>query len=137
MSSSPLLMPMATLALWTLNVLTFTEIQRLIAINAGRVKLEDFRYGDGPKVPADIAVGNRNYMNLLESPVLFYVAALAAMQLGGADVWMVRLAWAFVALRIAHSAIHLINKAFIPRIVAFVASLIVLALMWGKLALGW
>jgi hypothetical protein len=128
---------MATLALWTLNVLTFTEIQRLIAINAGRVKLEDFRYGDGANVPTDIAVGNRNYMNLLESPVLFYVAALTAMQLGRADTWMVRLAWAFVALRIAHSAIHVLNKAFIPRIVAFVASLIVLALMWGKLALGW
>jgi hypothetical protein len=132
-----LLLPMTTLALWTLNVLTYTEIVRLIAINAGRVSLEDFRYGDSANVPADIAVGNRNYMNLLESPVLFFVVCLTAMQLGRVDNWTVRLAWAFVACRIAHSAIHLLNKAFIPRIVAFIASLIVLALMWGKLALGW
>jgi hypothetical protein len=134
--TTELLMPLATLALWTLNVLTYTEIARLLAIRAGRVQLEDFRYGDSPKVPADVAVGNRNYMNLLESPVLFYVACLAAMQTGRVDTWMVRLAWAFVALRIAHSLVHLINRSFIPRIVVFSASLIALALMWGKLALG-
>ena len=50
---------------------------------------------------------------------------------------MSRLAWAFVALRIAHSIIHLINGAFVPRIAAFVSSLVVLGLMWGKLAMGW
>jgi hypothetical protein len=132
-----LLLPMATLALWTLNVLTYMEISRLLAIRAGRVQLEDFRYGDSASVPPDIAVGNRNYMNLLESPVLFYVACLAAQQSGRVDTWMWRLAWAFVALRIAHSAIHLLNRSFITRIVAFSASLVVLALMWGKLALGW
>jgi hypothetical protein len=131
-----LLLPMATLALWTLNVLTLTEIQRLLAIRAGRVTLEDFRYGDSAKVPADIVVGNRNYMNLLESPVLFYIACLAAMQVGRVDTWMTRLAWGFVALRIAHTVIHLINGRFVPRIVAFVASLIILGLMWAKLALG-
>jgi hypothetical protein len=132
-----LLMPMATLALWTLNVLTYMEIQRLLAIRAGRVQLEDFRYGDSASVPADIAVGNRNYMNLLESPVLFYVACLAAMQTARLDAWMVRLAWTFVALRIAHSLVHLLNRNFIARIVLFSASLVALALMWAKLALGW
>jgi hypothetical protein len=132
-----LLLPMASLALWTLNVLTYMEIHRLLAIRAGRVQLEDFRYGDSVSVPTDIAVGNRNYMNLLESPVLFYVACLAAMQVGRADAWMWRLAWAFVALRIAHSLVHLINRNFIARIVLFSGSLVALALMWTKLALGW
>jgi hypothetical protein len=131
-----LLMPMATLALWTLNVLTYMEIQRLLAMRAGRVQLEDFRYGDSASVPTDIAVGNRNYMNLLESPVLFYVACLAAMQTARVDTWMWRLAWAFVALRIAHSLVHLLNRNFIARIVLFSASLVALALMWAKLALG-
>ena len=132
-----LLLPMATLALWTLNVLTYMEIQRLLAIRARRVRLEDFRYGDSASVPTDIAVGNRNYMNLLESPVLFYVASLAAMQTARVDAWMWRLAWAFVALRIAHSLVHLVNRNFIARIVLFSASLVALALMWAKLALGW
>jgi hypothetical protein len=131
-----LLLPMASLALWTLNVLTYMEIQRLLAIRAGRVQLEDFRYGDSTNVPTDIAVGNRNYMNLLESPVLFYVACLAAMQTAKVDDWMIRLAWAFVALRIAHSLVHLLNRNFIARIVLFSASLVALALMWAKLALG-
>jgi hypothetical protein len=131
-----LLLPMATLALWTLNVLTYLEIQRLFAIRAGRVNLEDFRYGDHASVPPDIAVGNRNYMNLLESPVLFYVACLAALQAGRVDAWMWRLAWAFVALRITHSVVHLINRSFVARIVLFSTSLVALALMWAKLALG-
>jgi hypothetical protein len=134
--TTDLLLPMATLALWTLNVLTYMEIQRLLAIRAGRVQLEDFRYGDSASVPTDVAVGNRNYMNLLESPVLFYVACLAAMQTARVDAWMWRFAWAFVALRIAHSLVHLFNRNFIARIVLFSASLVALALMWAKLALG-
>lgn len=131
-----LIMPMAALALWTLNVLTYTEIARLVAIRNGRAGLEDFRYGDAATVPKDVAVGNRNYMNLLESPVLFYVACLAALHAGRADVWMWRLAWAFVALRILHSLVHMINRHYIARIVIFSCSLVVLGLMWAKLALG-
>ena len=134
--TTDLVMPMAALALWTLNILTYAELARLYGIWTGRVQLEDFRYGDSPRVPPDLIVANRNYINLLESPVLFYVACLAAIATSRADLWMSRLAWAFVAARIAHSLIHLANGAFIPRIVAFVASLLILAMMWAKLALG-
>jgi hypothetical protein len=135
--AADLILPMATLALWTLEILTYTEIKRLLGIREGRVELEDFRYGDSKNVPVDIAVGNRNYMNLLESPVLFYVACLAAMQVQRVDTAMWWLAWAFVAFRIAHSMVHTINRHFIARIVLFSGSLVVLALMWGKLALGY
>ena len=134
--SYDLLLPMAVLALWTLNMLIYTEIKRAFAIREGRVALEDFRYGDGPKVPTDIAVYNRNYMNLLESPLLFYIACLAAVQYGRADPWIWRLAWAFVALRVAHSIIHTMDKHFVTRIVLFSLSLTAVGFMWLKLAYG-
>ena len=35
----------------------------------------DFRLGESANVPENIKLVNRNYMNLLELPVLFYVAS--------------------------------------------------------------
>ena len=32
----------------------------------------DFRYGESARVPGEVSIPNRNYMNLLELPVLFY-----------------------------------------------------------------
>ena len=131
-----LVMPMAWLAFLTLDVITWTELQRGFGIMKGRVKLEDFRYGDSKDVPPEMVVSHRNYMNLLESPVLFYVACLLALQINAVDVWFWRLAWIYVLLRTAHSIIHIWNKHFPARIVFFATSLFVLALIWGKLSLG-
>lgn len=44
------------------------------AAKARRVRIGDFRVGESPDVPADVALPNRNFMNLLEMPVLFYAA---------------------------------------------------------------
>lgn len=77
-----------------------------------------------------------NFRNLLELPVLFYVALLLAYATGQAstDVWL--LAWAFVALRAAHSAIQCIGNRVVPRFIAFISGAVVLLLLWARLALG-
>jgi hypothetical protein len=38
--------------------------------------VEDFKFGESARVPGNVSVPNRNLMNLLELPVLFYVACL-------------------------------------------------------------
>ena len=43
---------------------------------AGQVAADDFKYGESANVPGDVSIPNRNYMNLLEMPVLFYVICL-------------------------------------------------------------
>jgi len=131
-----LVWPMATLAFLTLNVIAWTEIARGLAMLKGRVTLDDFRYSDSVKVPPDLRVANRNYINLTESPILFYAACLLALHIGAVDIWFWRLAWIYVGLRIAHSLVHLADRWVPARVLFFNTSLAILALMWGKLALG-
>ena len=95
-----LLWPMAVLALWTVLILLVLPAVRIRAVLTGRVREEDFKHGESTRVPHDVTIFNRAYINLLELPVLFYVAALAAMVTGRVDAWTLRLAWAFVAVRI-------------------------------------
>lgn len=75
--SNPIVLPMAVLALWTTCVLLLILIVRARAARAGRVHIKDFRYGESANVPGDVSLPNRDYMNLLELPVLFYGACLA------------------------------------------------------------
>ena len=64
--------PVSVLALWTGFILFLTGFRRIRAVRAGRVPRNAFRLGDSGEVPHDVAVSNRNLMNLLEMPVLFY-----------------------------------------------------------------
>jgi hypothetical protein len=72
-------------------------------------------------------------MNLLESPVLFYTASLLILILQRSDTVFVRLAWAYVALRIVHSAVHLTYNSVLHRLLIFVASNVVLVVMWLRI----
>ena len=69
--------PVSALALWTGVVLMMTGARRILAVRAGRLRSHAFRLGESAEVPEDVAVPNRNLMNLLEMPVLFYVACIA------------------------------------------------------------
>lgn len=68
--------PVGVLALWTMAILTWTAIRRIGAVRAGRVKRRDFRLGESADVPDDVSIPNRNLINLLEVPLLFYVVCL-------------------------------------------------------------
>ena len=54
---------------------------------------------------------NRNYMSLLEGPLLFYVASLMYFVAGRVDQTVLALAWTYVGLRFVHSAIHMTSSA--------------------------
>jgi hypothetical protein len=76
-----------------------------------------------------------NYRNLFEGPVLFYVAALAAIALKVASPLLVALAWIYVGCRVVHSVIHCTTNRVVHRFYAFVASHAVLFAIW--LAIAW
>ncbi len=88
------------------------------------------RLGESERVPPHVAVINRNYMNLLQAPVLFYVACLGFFVTGEADRTALWLAWAYVAFRVAHTAVHLTSNNVMHRLAAFGLSMAVLAAMW-------
>jgi hypothetical protein len=122
--------PMGAMALLTFLVLGFVPARRFRAAFAGRVKPEDFRYGESPAVPGEVSIPNRNYMNLLELPVLFYVAGLMYFVAERLDQAALVTAWVFVALRAVHSVIHLTYNDVFHRLSVFAASNLALAVFW-------
>ena len=75
----------------------------------------------------------RTYMNLLELPLLFYVACLLMITNGRVDSVQVSLAWLFVATRYAHAVLY-IGFNYVPlRFAAFASGAITLAIFWARL----
>jgi hypothetical protein len=72
-----------------------------------------------------------HFRNLFEVPVLFYVLCgfLAIAKL--TSLLLLACAWGFVVLRAFHTYIHLTHNTVVRRFQAFVASTIVLYVMWG------
>jgi hypothetical protein len=95
-----------------------------------RVSRHAFQLGESAEVPADVAVANRNLMNLLEMPLLFYVVSVAFYVTHHAGPRTVGLAWVYVALRVLHSCEHLTANHVLRRLFLFTASNVVLIALW-------
>lgn len=125
-----ILAPLFVLAGWTAFVLALIPICRFTAAAQGKVKQEDFRLADAQRVPEWVQLPNRNYMNLLELPVLFYVIGLILLITQQHTAAMLNVAWCYVGLRILHSAIHLTVNQVIVRMLVFATSNFVLLALW-------
>jgi hypothetical protein len=122
--------PMSVLAIWTGLVLMLTGVRRVTGVIMGRIPSDAFRLGESPEVPPDVSLPNRNVMNLLEMPVLFYVVSIALYVTRQVAPGMVRLAWIYVGLRLVHSGIHLTYNRSAHRLIPFAASNFVLIGLW-------
>lgn len=122
--------PMGTLAALTFAVLLLVPLQRVRAVRSGAMRVSDFALGEAPGGPRAMMLANRNYMNLLELPILFYVACLMFAVAARNDATALTLAWLYVALRGIHSAIHLTYNWVLHRLTAFALGNVVLAALW-------
>ena len=75
-----------------------------------------------------------NFRNLFELPVLFYLALLVAAIAGLATTATLVLAWLFVLLRIAHSALQCSYNKVMHRFQVYLAGSVVLWVLWVYLA---
>ena len=80
--------------------------------------------------------GADNYRNLFEMPVLFYLALVVAFVTSQVSPLVLGLAWGYVALRTLHSFIHCTYNRVMHRFYAFLASNVLLWILWGVLAVG-
>jgi len=122
MTDLSILKPIFALFFWTFCVLLQIPIARFRAAFKGEVKASDFRLGESESVPAHVRLPNRNYMNLLELPVLFYVLCLVVAVTGISSPVFVALAWVYVVLRVLHSIIHLSYNNVLHRLFVFAIS---------------
>lgn len=133
MHSTEILLPMFGLVGLTFSVLLLIPIARLRAGAAGKVTASDFSLGESARVPEKTRLPNRNYMNLLELPVLFYAACITFYATNTADHAAVVIAWVYVGLRVLHSIVHLSYNHVFHRLAVFATSNFVLGGLWLKL----
>ena len=122
--------PMGVLAFLTFGVLVLIPIRRFQAGARGEIVADDFKFGESAQVPGHVSIPNRNYMNLLELPMLFYVASLMFYVTSKVDGLVLAVAWIYVALRIVHSIIHLTYNKVMHRLAPFALSNLVLVAYW-------
>jgi hypothetical protein len=131
-----MLAPMFLLALWTYLILLWMAVARIRAGSKGAIAPADFALGESARVPVHVRLANRNYMNLLELPVLFYVVCLITYVAGIATPALAGLAWAYAALRVLHSLVHLTYNHVMHRLAVFAASNFVLLALWALAGMG-
>ena len=68
--------------------------------------------------------------------MLFYAAVFVAMLTDLVTPISIALAWAFVVLRVLHSAVHCTYNRVMHRFVLYVAGALVLFTWWAYLAMG-
>ena len=121
--------PMSAMVGWTLLIALVMIRKAFRAVREG-LDVEYFRYGKGDEPPGYMLAAYQHFTNLFEMPVLFYVAVLMIYTVAITNVFLVLLAWCYVAARVVHSFYHLSNQVVIYRRNAFVISYLVLALLW-------
>jgi hypothetical protein len=130
MRSLDILCPVFALAAWTFLVLLLIPFVRVRSVRRREIGPNDFKYGESQAVPPNVSIPNRNYMNLLELPMLFYVVCVVLYVTAGASRLALVVAWSFVALRVVHSLIHLTYNRVLHRLSAFALSNAALVSLW-------
>ncbi|MCC6645007.1 MAG: MAPEG family protein [Polyangiaceae bacterium] len=132
-----MLAPVVALVLWTFVMWGWMYATRLPAMRRARMRPDP----DAPRgqqmseLPARVRWKADNYNHLMEMPTLFYATALTLALTGPAQATDVALAWAYVALRIAHSAFQALVNRIEVRFALFVLSSLALFALAARAAL--
>ncbi|MEG3085838.1 MAPEG family protein [Sphingomonas sp. PB4P5] len=129
---SEILKPVVVLIAWTLAMLVWMMATGLPAMKAAGIdlgKLVGSKPADAERLPREVQWKAHNYMHLLEQPTLFYAVCGVIALTGtgnGVNAWI---AWAYVALRIAHSIWQAtVNKVSLRFVLFLGSSLALVAL---------
>jgi hypothetical protein len=129
-----LIQPVVALVVLTAIVGLLMVVYRNLAVIRGAATGRYFRTFTDDTPAEWVERPIRTYMNLLELPVLFYVACLLMLTTGRFDSVQVSLAWVFVATRYVHACIY-IGFNYVPlRFTAFLTGVITLAVIWTRFA---
>ena len=133
--TSPIFAPAIALVLWSLVMLGWLAVTRLPAMSRAGVALTTVVGARGANlegvVPDKVNWKAHNYTHLMEQPTLFYATVLILGVIGQGDGINLQLAWAYVALRIAHSLVQATWNRVVVRFTLFslsTAALLLLAL---------
>jgi hypothetical protein len=136
MSQFALVFPMLALVVLTFGVSVKLFRARLRSVREGHTPVSYFRVFQGSPEPEFLAKPTRHYVNLFETPVLFYAGCLAAMVAGVTGPVPVALAWGYVAARLVHAWVHLGGNRVRHRLRAFLVGWLCLLGLWISVGVG-
>ena len=132
----PILLPLLAQVLLTFLVWVYLYITRFSEISRKNIDPQALsRHKNGQELLTESSGPADNFRNLFEMPVLFFVAVLLSLQLFIQDEVLVQLAWIFVAFRALHSFIHCTYNRVLHRFTAYIASSLILLLIWLRLGI--
>jgi len=135
MSRAAALLPAFAMAALTFAVWVRMYVVRIGEMRRGRIHPQAVASSRQALERLGDTRASDNFRNLFELPVLFYLALVVAVLLERATDGFLLLAWAFVALRMVHSAIHCTYNRVMHRFAAYMASSVVLWAAWAWLAI--
>ncbi len=132
-----ILIPFFGMMLLTGIVWVYMYVRRLSYNFANRVHPQSLTTPEAVArlLPESVNNPSYNLKNLFELPVLFYAVCLYLYVAGGADAGHIFCAYAFLGLRIVHSAIHCTVNRVVPRFFVYIAAAIFLWVMVVRSAL--
>jgi hypothetical protein len=125
-----ILWPMLALAALTFAVAGRMYARRIAEMRARRIAPQSIASRQAAAERLEDTAAADNFANLFELPVLFHVLCLALYVTENVTMPQLVLAWVFVALRIAHSAIHCTYNRVMHRFQVFVLGMLCLLAMW-------
>jgi hypothetical protein len=128
--------PVLALIAWTFVMWFWMYATRIPAMQREQVDVAELsRTGKKLELAPEVSRVADNYNHLHEQPTVFYALALAAQLAGATDSFNIGLAWAYVAIRIAHSLVQATVNVIPVRFAIFSAGSIVLMILLVRTAL--
>ena len=128
---SPILAPIIALVLWTFVMCVWLYATRIPALSRDGIVYDSAKPNEAfiAQLPARVRWKSDNYNNLFEQPTLFYAVAIVLALSNAGDAVNLGLAWAYVAVRVAHSLVHALVNVVMVRFALFaLGSAVLLAL---------
>lgn len=130
MAAEAIFFPAIAMFLLTMSVFLLMGYSRYRATATREMDARYYKlYNQGEETPRLRQI-SRHVHNHFEVPPLFYVVVIIFYVTGQVTPLAVGLAWAFVALRLVHTVVHLGGNVVTRRFMVFIASFSVLAVMW-------
>ena len=128
------LMPVLALVAWTLVMWVWMYATRIPAMKTAGIDPQDAAYPGtwAHRLRPGVRSVADNYNHLHEQPTIFYAVMFFAALTGGGDATSLRLAWAYVLLRVVHSLVQATINRVVVRFSIFALATLALAMITAR-----
>jgi hypothetical protein len=131
---APFYAPLLTLMALTALVWALALLRRVTEIRTRRIPVQALARAKDTASALQDSQAMDNFNNLLQMPLLFYVLCLVLTQAGETGGVWVGGAWAYVVLRVLHSAVQITYNRVMHRFYVWTLSNLVLFALWAGFA---